>query len=49
MFQIVTREDQISSTILQIKQIKMQLNNKLYPGLLPYFIKGMIIFMHIYT
>ena len=41
MFQIVTREDQISSTYSTNKANQDALNkNKLYPGLLPYFIKG---------
>ena len=40
MFQIVTREDQISSTYSTNKANQDAINNsKLYPGLLPYFIK----------
>ena len=40
MFQIVTREDQISSTYSINKANQNALNkSKLYPGLLPYFIK----------
>ena len=40
MFQIVTREDQISSTYSINKANQNAINmSKLYPGLLPYFIK----------
>lgn len=40
MFQIVTREDQISSTYSTNKANQDAINkSKLYPGLLPYFIK----------
>ena len=38
MFQIVTREDQISSDPASINQVAVS-RSKLYPGLLPYFIK----------
>lgn len=39
MFQIVTREDQISTDVL-LKANQDAINkSKLYPGLLPYFIK----------
>ena len=37
MFQIVTREDQISSDPASINQVAVS-RSKLYPGLLPYFI-----------
>ena len=40
MFQIVTREDQISSTYSTNNVNQDAFNkSKLYPGLLPYFIK----------